>query len=59
VGYGDLPLDSATNKERWFAVIVEFIGMSFFSLLLGVLSPIFSADDTFAGFLSDRMQEID
>lgn len=33
--------------------------MSFFSLLLGVLSPIFNADDTFDGFLTNRMQEID
>jgi hypothetical protein len=33
--------------------------MAFFSLLLGVLSPIFNADDTFAAFLTNRMQEID
>lgn len=59
VGYGDLPLDKGTKKEMWFSVMVEFCGLSFFSLLLGILSPIFKADDSFETFLINRMQEID
>lgn len=59
VGYGDLPLDRGTKKEMWFSVMVEFLGLSFFSLLLGILSPIFKADDSFANFMVIRMQDID
>lgn len=43
----------------WFSVMVEFLGLSFFSLLLGILSPIFKADDSFETFLINRMQDID
>jgi hypothetical protein len=60
VGYGDLALNNETKKkEMWFSVAVEFCGLSFFSLLLGILSPLFKADDSFEGFLISRMQDID
>jgi hypothetical protein len=39
--------------------MVEFCGLSFFSLLLGILSPLFKADDSFENLLINRMQAID
>jgi hypothetical protein len=60
VGYGDLALNiEYQKKEMWFSVMVEFCGLSFFSLLLGILSPLFKADDSFANLLINRMQAID
>lgn len=45
VGYGDV--NGETGKEYLFAIMVEFCGLSFFSLLMGVLSPLFKADESF------------
>lgn len=59
VGYGDLSLKNATPKEMWFVVAVEFLGLSFFSLLLGILNPIFTSDTSFVTFLNKRLLEID
>lgn len=47
------------NKEYLFCVCVEFAGLSFFSMLLGILNPLFKADETFKTQVSNKFGELD
>lgn len=42
VGYGDL--GGSTTIELLFSMIVEFVGLTFFSFLTGTISVMFSGD---------------
>ena len=42
VGYGDIT--GSTSFEYIFSMFVEFIGLTFFSLLTGTISVMFSSD---------------
>ena len=42
VGYGDIT--GSTSAEYVFSMFVEFIGLTFFSLLTGTISVMFSSD---------------
>ena len=42
VGYGDIT--GTTSAEFIFSMFVEFIGLTFFSLLTGTISVMFSSD---------------
>lgn len=57
VGYGDI--NGATSKEYIFAIVVEFCGLSFFSLYMGVLGPIFRADESFKGLIVNKFTDLD
>lgn len=57
VGYGDINGDS--SKEYLFAIIVEFLGLCFFSMYMGFLAPIFRADESFKGLIVNKFTELD
>ena len=57
VGYGDI--NGATSKEYVFAIVVEFCGLSFFSLYMGVLGPIVRADESFKGLIVNKYSDLD
>ena len=58
VGYGDY--SGGTSNEYMFSIFIEFVGLTFFSLLMGIMSNFFSKlDDGFESLLSTRMFECD
>ena len=42
VGYGDIT--GNTTSELFFSMMVEFVGLTFFSFLTGTISVMFSGD---------------
>ena len=57
IGYGDGV--GSTTVEYIFAMIVEFIGLIFFSFLTGTISSMFSGDQSFESLINARMEELD
>jgi len=57
VGYGDI--NGSTTVEYLFSMIVEFVGLSFFSFLTGTISQMFSGDQSFESLINIRMEELD
>lgn len=57
VGYGDI--NGETSKEYIFAIIVEFCGLTFFSFYMGVLGPLFRADESFKGLIVNKFTDLD
>lgn len=57
VGYGDIT--GSTSPEYIFSMFVEFIGLTFFSLLTGTISVMFSSDQSFESLINARMEELD
>ena len=49
VGYGDFY--GATTKEYMFSIIVEFLGLTYFSFLMGCISRLFNVSDSFDDFI--------
>ena len=45
VGYGDY--SGATSSEYIFSIILEFLGLTFFSFLMGSINSIFDTSDNF------------
>jgi hypothetical protein len=57
VGYGDYT--PGTDSERIFAIILEFCGMSFFSLLMGLVANFVGTFNTgFDVLLKDRLNNL-
>ena len=54
VGYGDL--GGSTTLELLFSMIVEFVGLTFFSFLTGTISVMFSGDQSFESLINARME---
>jgi len=57
VGYGDL--GGSTTIELLFSMIVEFVGLTFFSFLTGTISVMFSGDQSFESLINARMEQLD
>jgi len=57
VGYGDVK--GFTWQEYAFNMLVEFIGIAFFSFVMGSVSNILLVDTTGSTSLSQKMKEID
>ena len=54
VGYGDL--GGSTTYELLFSMVVEFVGLTFFSFLTGTISVMFSGDQSFESLINARME---
>ena len=54
VGYGDIT--GNTTLELLFSMIVEFVGLTFFSFLTGTISVMFSGDQSFESLINARME---
>ena len=57
VGYGDIT--GNTTYEFLFSMIVEFVGLTFFSFLTGTISLMFSGDQSFESLINARMEQLD
>jgi voltage-gated potassium channel len=57
VGYGDVK--GFTWQEYCFNMFVEFIGIAFFSFVMGSINSIFMADNITIISVSNRMEEVD
>lgn len=57
VGYGDY--SGATSQEYIFSIILEFIGLTFFSFLMGSITSIFNTSDNFDDLIEDKLDSLD
>ena len=58
VGYGDVT--GKTKNEMMFSVVLEFLGMSFFSLLMGTtVSFVKSVNTGFGAFYDSKINFLD
>ena len=57
VGYGDYT--GATTEEYLFSIFLEFVGLIFFSFLMGSIRSIFNQSDSFEDLVEMRMDYLD
>ena len=57
VGYGDYV--GHTSNEYIFSLILEFIGVVFFSFLMGYINEIFSSSDSFDDLIEEKLDLLD
>ena len=53
VGYGDY--SGSTQNEYIFSIVLEFLGLTFFSFLMGSVSGIFSHSDSFEDLIEEKL----
>ena len=57
VGYGDF--SGATTDEYIFSIILEFMGLTFFSFLMGTVNGIFNTSDNFDDLIEEKLDSLD
>lgn len=57
VGYGDYA--GATSEEYIFSIILEFLGLTFFSFLMGSITGIFNTSDNFDDLIEEKLDSLD
>ena len=57
VGYGDYT--GSTSQEYIFSIILEFLGLTFFSFLMGSINGIFNTSDNFDDLIEDKLDSLD
>lgn len=57
VGYGDFV--GATPPEYIFSIILEFMGLTFFSFLMGSINGIFNTKDNFDDLIEEKLDSLD
>lgn len=57
VGYGDYT--GKTQEEYLFSVALEFLGLVFFSFLMGSITSIFGASDNFDDLIEYKLDTLD
>lgn len=57
VGYGDFT--GKTSEEYVFSIILEFLGLSFFSFLMGSINTIFNTKDNFNDLIEAKLNSLD
>jgi hypothetical protein len=57
VGYGDI--SGGTTNEYLYSMIVEFVGLTFFSFLTGTISVMFTGNQSFESLMNARLEELD
>ena len=57
VGYGDFT--GTTTEEYIFSIFLEFVGLIFFSFLMGSIRSIFNQSDSFEDLVEMRMDYLD
>jgi hypothetical protein len=56
VGYGDY--SGGTNLEWWYSIFLEFFGVAFNSILIGVMSGVFDDNSGYDSLLAAKMDEL-
>lgn len=57
VGYGDF--SGKTSAEYIFSIILEFLGLTFFSFLMGSINGIFNTSDNFDDLIEEKLDSLD
>jgi hypothetical protein len=57
VGYGDYT--GGTSPEYIFSIILQFIGLIFFSFLMGSINSIFNTSDNFEDLIDEKLDSLD
>jgi hypothetical protein len=57
VGYGDIV--GFTNNEYIYQMIVEFIGIAFFSFLMGSINNILVQESKLQDIIDERIEDLD
>lgn len=57
VGYGDY--SGKTSAEYVFSIILEFLGLTFFSFLMGSINDIFDTADNFDDLIEEKLDQLD
>jgi len=57
VGYGDYK--GFTNNEYTFTYIVEFIGILFFSIMMGSINDIMEGNDQDSDIIESKLESVD
>ena len=57
VGYGDY--SGKTSEEYIFSIILEFLGLTFFSFLMGSINGIFNTSDSFDDLIEEKLDNLD
>ena len=57
VGYGDYY--GQTSHEYFFSIILQFIGLIFFSFLMGSINGIFNTSDNFEALIDEKLDSLD
>ena len=57
VGYGDF--HGSTEAEYSFSMLVQFLGLTFFSILMGSISGIFNTSDNFDDLIEEKLDQLD
>ena len=57
VGYGDY--SGKTSAEYIFSIILEFLGLTFFSFLMGSINSIFNTSDSFDDLIEEKLDSLD
>jgi len=57
VGYGDY--SGKTQNEYIFSILLEFLGLTFFSFLMGSITSIFSTSDNFDDLIEQKLDSLD
>lgn len=57
VGYGDY--SGSTSDEYIFSIALEFMGLTFFSFLMGSINGIFNTSDNFDDLIEEKLDSLD
>ena len=57
VGYGDY--SGQTSNEYIFSILLEFIGLTFFSFLMGSITSIVNTSDSFDDLIEEKLDSLD
>ena len=57
VGYGDY--SGSTSGEYVFSIALEFLGLTFFSFLMGSINGIFNTSDNFDDLIEEKLDSLD
>jgi hypothetical protein len=57
VGYGDY--SGSTSEEYIFSIALEFMGLTFFSFLMGSINSIFNTSDNFDDLIEEKLDSLD
>jgi hypothetical protein len=57
VGYGDY--SGSTSDEYIFSIALEFLGLTFFSFLMGSINGIFNTSDNFDDLIEEKLDSLD
>ena len=57
VGYGDYT--GMTSEELLFSIALQFIGLVFFSFLMGSINGIFNTSDNFEDLIDEKLDQLD